>query len=71
MLYSELTLETGDYGNLRRSDSVGYPRRARYPPPEPSLPQAAQAMLAYDQGRLRVRATEQRYTHAVDDLGKW
>ena len=28
-------------------------------------------MLAYDQARLHVRGTEQRYTNAIDDLATW
>ena len=63
----ELTLETDAYGNVLRSISVGYPRRPGYPPPEPTLPAAARAMLAYDQARLHVRGTEQGYTNPVDD----
>ena len=31
----------------------------------------AQAMLAYDQARLHIRGTEQRYTNAIDDLATW
>ena len=38
------------YGNVLRSVSVGYPRRAGYPPPEPALSAGDAAMLAYDQG---------------------
>ena len=64
----ELILETDAYGNVLRSVSVGYPRRPGYPPPEPALSAAAQAMLAYDQARLHVRGTEHGYTNPVDDL---
>ena len=67
----ELTLETDDYGNVLRSVSVGYPRRPGYPPPEPTLSAAAQAMLAYDQTRLHVRGTEHAYTNPVDDVAAW
>ena len=67
----ELTLETDAYGNVLRSVSVGYPRRAGYPPPEPVLPPTAQSMLGYDQGRLHVRGTERGYTNAIDDTGTW
>ena len=67
----ELTLETDAYGNVLRAVSVGYPRRAGYPPPEPVLPTAAQSMLAYDQGRLHVRGTQCGYTNAIDDTGSW
>jgi RHS repeat-associated protein len=67
----ELTLQTDAYGNVLRSVSAGYPRRKGYPVPEPTLPAAAQAMLAYDQTRLHVRGTEHGYTNAVDDLATW
>jgi RHS repeat-associated protein len=58
----DLTLEVDPYGNPRRTVSVGYPRRAGYAPPEPHLSAALQGMLAYDQGRLHVAATERQYT---------
>ena len=64
----EITLQADDYGNLQRSVSIGYPRRAGYQPPEPALPAATQAMLAYDQTRLHVTGTEHDYTNAIDDL---
>jgi RHS repeat-associated protein len=64
----EFTLETDAYGNVLRSVSVAYPRRAGYAPPEPSLTAAFQEMLAYDQGRLHVRGTARGYTNPVDDL---
>jgi RHS repeat-associated protein len=67
----EVTLATDLYGNATRSVSAGYPRRAEYPAPEPSLTAAAQAMLAYDQTRLHLRATERQYTNAIDDLAAW
>jgi RHS repeat-associated protein len=67
----ELVLETDDYGNVLRSVSIGYPRRAGYAPPEPALSAATQAMLAYDQTRLHVRGTERSYTNAIDDLATW
>ena len=41
----EMILETDAYGNVLRCVSVGYPRRAGYPPPEPALTAAVQAML--------------------------
>ena len=66
-----ITLETDDYGNVTRGVAIGYPRRAGYPPPEPTLPAATQAMLAYDQARLHVRGTEHRYTNAIDDPDTW
>ena len=67
----ELTLETDDYGNVLRSVSVGYPRRPGYPPPEPTLSAAAQAMLTYDQTRLHIRGAEHGYTNPVDDVAAW
>jgi RHS repeat-associated protein len=67
----EFTLETDNYGNVKRSVSIGYPRRNGYPPPEPTLSSVTQAMLAYDQTRLHMRATEQQYTNAIDDLTRW
>jgi RHS repeat-associated protein len=67
----ELTLETDDFGNVVRSVSIGYPRRAGSAPPEPDLSAAAQAMLKYDQERLHIRGTERGYTNPVDDLVTW
>ena len=67
----EITLQADDYGNIERRVSIGYPRRPGYPPPEPSLSLTAQSVLAYDQARLHVRGTEQRYTNAIDDLAIW
>jgi RHS repeat-associated protein len=67
----DFTLETDLYGNEKRSVSVAYPRRSGYAPPEPTLSAATQAMLAYDQTRLHVRATERQYTNAIDDLTTW
>ncbi len=61
----ELTLEMDDFGNVLRSVSVGYPRRPGHAPSEPTLSPAFQAMLAYDQGRLRIVATEHRFTNSV------
>ncbi|HEX5270483.1 MAG TPA: toxin TcdB middle/N-terminal domain-containing protein, partial [Gemmataceae bacterium] len=63
----ELTLEVDDYGNPCRTVSVGYRRRPGYPAPEPNLGDAAKGMLAYDQGRLHVAATEKQYTKPIDD----
>jgi RHS repeat-associated protein len=67
----EIILQADDYGNVQRSISIGYPRRAGYQPPEPTLSAATQAMLAYDQTRLHVMGTERGYTNAIDDLRKW
>jgi RHS repeat-associated protein len=67
----EITLEVDAYGSAMRGVFIGYPRRSGYAPPEPALSAATQSMLAYDQTRLHVRATEQQYTNAIDDLTKW
>ena len=67
----EFTLETDLYGNVTRSVEIVYPRRGGNAPPEPTLSAAVQAMLAYDQSRLHLRATERQYTNAIDDLTKW
>jgi Salmonella virulence plasmid 65kDa B protein/Insecticide toxin TcdB middle/C-terminal region/Insecticide toxin TcdB middle/N-terminal region len=67
----EITLETDLYGNVKRSVSVGYPRRDGYAVPETTLSATAQAMLAYDQTRPHARASEHRYTNAIDDHATW
>lgn len=61
----EVTLEADRYGNVLRSVKVGYPRRPGHPAPEPDLSAAFQGMLAYDQSRLHVAATENLFTNAV------
>lgn len=58
----EVNLEADDYGNILRSVRVGYPRRPGHPDPEPDLSAAFRGMLAYDQSRLHVAATENRFT---------
>jgi RHS repeat-associated protein len=63
----ELTLEVDSFGNVLRSVSVGYPRRAGYAPPEPTLTAAIQGMLAYDQGRLHILSTRNQFTNAIDE----
>jgi len=65
----EFTLEVDPFGNVRRSVSVGYRRRSGYPEPEPSLPKQFRDMLAYDQTRLHISATEHRYTIDLTDGG--
>ena len=62
----ELTLEVDAFGNVVRTASIGYPRRAGYAPPEPALSAAIQGMLSYDQGRLHILATRNQYTNAID-----
>jgi RHS repeat-associated protein len=64
----DLTLGTDNYGNVTRAISIGYPRRAGTAPPEPALATTMQAMLASDQSRLHIVATEHQYTNAVDDI---
>jgi RHS repeat-associated protein len=66
----ELTLETDPFGNPKRTVSVGYPRRAGYPEPEPLLSVQFRGMLAYDQTRLHIVATEHRYTNDLADPAK-
>jgi RHS repeat-associated protein len=63
----DVTLATDEWGNVLRSMSIGYPRRAGSPPPEPTLSATWQAMLAYDQSRLHVRAVEHQYTSPLTD----
>ena len=58
----EITLEADGYGNVLRSVKVGYPRRPGHPAPEPNLSAAFQGMLAYDQSRLHIAATANRFT---------
>ena len=67
----QVVLGFDQYGDIERSISVAYPRRAGYAPPEPNLAAATQGMLAYDQTRLHIAATETRYTNAIDDTTKW
>lgn len=64
----DITLEVDDFGNVRRSVSVGYGRRAGYPEPEPDLSAAFRAMLAHDQTRLHIVATEHVFTEPVKRL---
>ena len=63
----EVTLETDLFGNTKRAVSIGYPRRAGYAEPEPALPAQFRGMLAYDQTRLHIVATEHRYTNDLAD----
>jgi RHS repeat-associated protein len=63
----DVSLEVDDYGNVLRGVSVGYPRRPGYSEPEPTLTPAFRAMLAYDQTRLHVRATANRFTNDLVD----
>jgi RHS repeat-associated protein len=63
----EVTLETDPFGNTKRAVSIGYPRRAGYAEPEPALSAQFRGMLAYDQTRLHIVATEHRYTNDLAD----
>ncbi|HEX4962205.1 MAG TPA: SpvB/TcaC N-terminal domain-containing protein [Thermoanaerobaculia bacterium] len=58
----EATLQVDLYGNVERSVSIGYPRRPGHPDPEPGLSTTFQGMLAYDQQRLHIAATENHFT---------
>jgi RHS repeat-associated protein len=59
----ELTLEVDQFGNVLRRAAVGYPRRPGQAPLEPTLSPAFQGMLAYDQARLHISASQDRYTN--------
>lgn len=63
----DVVLEVDSFGNELRHVSVGYPRRAGYAPPEPALSSAFQAMLAYDQTRLHISATQRAFTNDLAD----
>jgi RHS repeat-associated protein len=63
----EVTLEVDAFGNRLRQVSVGYPRRPGYAAPEPALPAVFQTMLAYDQTRLHISATQNAYTNDLAD----
>jgi RHS repeat-associated protein len=63
----EVTLETDPFGNTKRAVSIAYPRRAGHAEPEPALSARFRGMLAYDQTRLHVVATEHRYTNDLAD----
>jgi RHS repeat-associated protein len=66
----EVTLEVDKFGNALRKVAVGYPRRGS-PQPEAALSALFQGMLAHDQARLHVMATESRYTRDLADLASW
>ncbi|HEV8321088.1 MAG TPA: SpvB/TcaC N-terminal domain-containing protein, partial [Myxococcota bacterium] len=63
----EVTLEVDPFGNVKRSVTVGYPRRGGHPAAAPDVSGQFRAMLDYDQGRLHVAATENRFTGALAD----
>ncbi len=58
----EFVLDVDDYGEVRHAVSVGYGRRPGYPEPEPALSASFRGMLAHDQTRLHVGASENQYT---------
>lgn len=62
----DTTLEVDPFGNVCRSVSVAYPRRAGFPEPEPDLSADFRTMLAHDQTRLHLGATEHRFTAPVN-----
>jgi hypothetical protein len=61
----DFTLEVDDFGNVMRSVSVAYPRRAGFVGPEPDLATSFQDMLAHDQARMHIGATGSSYTQPV------
>ncbi len=63
----DVTLEFDAFGDDLRSLSIAYPRRPGYPNPEPALPAAFQNMLAYDQARLYIAATQHTFTNDLAD----
>jgi len=65
-----LTLEVDEFANVRRSVSVTYGRRPGYVQPEPGLTADFRAMLAHDQARLHIGATENTYTDPVHRPGE-
>lgn len=62
----EVTLAVDHFGNVLRSVSIGYPRRPG-PDAAPDLSAEFRTMLAHDQARLHVAATENRFTDAFDN----
>lgn len=62
----ETALEVDNFANVLRSVSVAYGRRPGYPEPEPNLSAAFRTMLALDQERLHIGATEHIFTFPVN-----
>jgi RHS repeat-associated protein len=62
----EVTLEVDDFGDPLRTASIGYGRRQGYAEPEPELAPSFRSMLAYDQTRLHVTATQHAFTLPVN-----
>lgn len=65
----DFVLDVDDYGQVRHAISVGYGRRPGYAEPEPALSAAFRGMLAHDQTRLHVSASEKQYTQPVPPQG--
>jgi RHS repeat-associated protein len=65
----DFVLDVDDYGQVRHAVSVGYGRRPGYAEPEPALSAAFRGMLAHDQTRLHVGASENQYTQPVPPQG--
>ncbi|MBS1910851.1 MAG: hypothetical protein JST22_02580 [Bacteroidetes bacterium] len=62
----DMALAADDFGNVLQSVSIGYGRRAGYSAPEPLLSNMFQTMLAHDQARMHIGATEHAFTAAVN-----
>jgi RHS repeat-associated protein len=60
-----LNLDVDDFGNVRQSIAVGYPRRGTHA--DPTLPPGTEAAIARVQHERHVAYTERRFTNAVDD----
>jgi RHS repeat-associated protein len=67
----EFTLEVDGFGNVLRSATAAYPRRTPASSPEPLLSAAFQNMLAYDQARLQLNASQHVFTAAVNGLSSF
>jgi virulence plasmid B protein/glycosyltransferase TcdB-like subunit of Tc toxin/glycosyltransferase TcdB-like subunit of Tc toxinin len=65
----EFVIDVDDYGEVRHAASVGYGRRPGYAEPEPALSAAFRGMLAHDQTRLHVGASENQYTQPLPPQG--
>ncbi len=62
----DMALAADDFGNVLQCVSIGYGRRAGYAAPEPLLSNAFQTMLAHDQTRMHIGATEHVFTSPVN-----
>ena len=58
----DLIFEVDSFANVLRGASAGYGRRPGFADPVPELSAAFRAMLAHDQPRLHLSATEHRFT---------